>query len=164
MLTRRRRNPAERGLTFIELMVAMAVLVVLAQALVPLYTWNEKRLKEAQLKVALETMRNAIDLYNDYFQKGLITQDDVEQFGYPADLEEMVEGVELAELDPTSLETKTIQFLYEIPVDPFTGEREWGLRSYQDDFDSDNWGGENVWDVYSLSNLMALDGTYYNEW
>ena len=159
-----RRPASERGLTYIELIVCAAVLAILAQGLVPLYTWNEKRLKEKQLKMALQTLRDAVDKYNEYFQQGLIVQDDVEQFGFPADLEELVEGVEIAQMDATSLETKTIQFLFKIPADPFTGDTEWGMRSYQDDWDSSDWGGENVWDVYSQSTLRALDGTYYNEW
>jgi len=159
-----RRPAGERGLTYLELMVAATVLVILAQALIPLFTWNDKRLKEEQLRIALEIMRSAIDKYNEYFQQGLIVQDDVEQFGYPRDLDELVEGVELAQLDQTSLETKTIQFLHKIPVDPFTGTAEWGKRSYQDDWDSSDWGGENVWDVYSVSELRALDGTYYKDW
>ena len=78
------------------------------------------------------------------------------------DLESLVEGVDIG--DPESIESRTVTFLQRIPIDPFTEEAEWGLRSYQDDFDSKNWGGENVYDVYSLSELRALDGTYYKEW
>ena len=87
---------------------------------------------------------------------------DVEQMGYPKDLEELVEGVEIG--DPQSPESKTMKFLREIPEDPITGIAEWGYRSYQDDWDSTDWGGENVYDVYSLSDLRALDGSYYSEW
>ena len=113
---------------------------------------------------------DAIDQYNKYVQEGLIVPDDVEQCAspenprtcYPQTLEDLVEGVEVG--DPESLETETVIFLRRIPVDPFTGEAEWGLRSYQDDWDSKSWGGENIYDVYSLSPLKALDGTYYSEW
>jgi general secretion pathway protein G len=74
-----------------------------------------------------------------------------------------VEGVEIHSQDAT--ETKTMRFLRRIPVDPFTGEPEWGMRSYQDDWDGTSWGGENVYDVYSTSTVLALDGnTRYNEW
>ena len=59
---------------------------------------------------------------------------------------------------------KIVKFLQRIPVDPFTGEAEWGVRSYQDDWDADSWGGQNVFDVYSLSDLRALDDTYYKDW
>jgi general secretion pathway protein G len=64
--------------------------------------------------------------------------------------------------DPT--DPDTLKFLQRIPVDPFTGTAEWGLRSYQDDWDSRSWGGENIYDVYSLSDLQALDGTFYRDW
>jgi general secretion pathway protein G len=79
--------------------------------------------------------------------------------GYPAELEVLVEGVEvIGQID------KSVRFLRRIPVDPMTGEAEWGLRSFQDDFDSDSWGGENVFDVYSLSDGVGLDGVPYQEW
>ena len=77
--------------------------------------------------------------------------------GLPAD-----GGVEIS--DPESPESKKVAFLQRIPVDPMTGEAEWGKRSYQDDWDSDSWGGENVYDVYSLSEVRALDGSYYKDW
>jgi len=152
----------ERGLTYIELMVAVAVLAVLATAAIPLAHWDEKRRRERYLRGELENMRQAIDLYKKYADEGLIALHDVDQMGYPQSLEELVEGVEVG--DPQSTETQTIRFLQRIPVDPFTERAEWGLRSYQDDWDSTSWGGENVYDVYSLSTLRALDGTYYSAW
>ena len=51
-----------------------------------------------------------------------------------------------------------------IPIDPMTGDTEWGMRSYQDDVDSTSWGGENVFDVYSLSGGTGLNGVPYSEW
>lgn len=157
-----RTNRSARGLTYIELLVALTVLAVLATVAVPMTRWDEKRRREVQLRSALETMRTAIDQYKKYFDEGLVQQEDVLQMGYPKDLEELLEGVEVT--DPTSAERKVVKFLNRIPIDPFTEEAEWGLRSYQDDWDSESWGGENVWDVYSLSPLRALDGTYYREW
>ena len=107
-------------------------------------------------------MRTAIDQYKEMVDQGLIVQEDVEQLGYPLELEELVDGVEVG--DPQSPDGRVIKFLARIPIDPFTGEREWGLRSYQDDWDSESWGGENVYDVYSLSDGLALDRTYYSAW
>lgn len=156
------RRASQRGLTYIEMVVACMVLLVLAGAVVPLARWDQKRRNERVLKTNLETMRAAIDRYKQYSDEGLILQQDVEQFGYPLSLEELVDGVEIG--DPRQANSKTIQFLRRVPVDPFTGEAEWGQRSYQDDWDSDSWGGENVYDVYSLSDLRALDDTYYREW
>lgn len=161
MADRWRAHP-ERGLTYIELITAIAILLVLAAALVPLKHWDDKRRKEKELRAALETMRAAIDQYKKYADEGLIVQSDVEQMGYPRSLDELVEGVEVG--DPESAEAKEIRFLRRIPVNPFTGEAQWGLRSYQDDWDSTDWGGENVYDVYSLYDGKALDGTYYRDW
>jgi general secretion pathway protein G len=57
-----------------------------------------------------------------------------------------------------------VKFLRDIPIDPMTGSREWGLRSMQDENDSSSWGGENVWNVYSKSTGTGLDGTKYGTW
>ena len=156
------RTRSQRGLSYIEMLVAATVLLILASAAIPLARWDHKRRAEARLKVTLQTMRDAIDQYKKYADEGLIMLTDVEQMGYPTELEELVEGVEIG--DPQSPDSKTIQFLRRIPVDPVTGEADWGLRSYQDDWDADSWGGENVYDVYSLSIGVALDGSYYSEW
>ncbi len=150
------------GFSFVEMMAALVVLMVLASAAIPMTRWTEKRRLEAHLRVHLKSMRQAIDLYKKYSDEGLIIQTDVDQMGYPLTLEELVDGVEVG--DPQSPDSQTIQFLARIPIDPFTGEADWTLRSYQDDFDSTGWGGENVYDVYSSARLRALDGTYYSEW
>ena len=148
------------GLTYVEMLVAMTVLAVLAAVALPVARWDQKRRDEARLRITLRIMRDAIDKYKQYSDQGLIVQSDVEQLGYPRTLDELVEGVELG--DPA--QSEEIRFLPRIPVDPMTGEAEWGLRSYQDDWDSDTWGRENVYDVYSLSDRRALDGTYYRDW
>jgi general secretion pathway protein G len=165
-----RRRTGSLGFTYIELMAALVVIMVLAAAALPVYRWNEKRRRENHLRTHLSTMRAAIDQYNRYIQEGLIVPQDVSQCAsaenlrtcYPRSLDELVEGVEVG--DPESAETETVVFLQRIPVDPFTEEAKWGLRSYQDDWDSNSWGGENVYDVYSLSDRRALDGTYYRDW
>jgi general secretion pathway protein G len=155
-------NRKEGGFSYVEMMVAAAVVVVLASAVIPLYRWDEKRRREARLRLTLDNIRSAIDQYHKYVEEGLIIQQDVEQMGYPLDLQELVDGVEVT--DPQSPETTIVKFMSRIPVDPFTGEAEWGQRSYQDDFDATSWGGENVYDVYSLSTMRALDDSYYSEW
>jgi len=162
MMGRQARPACEWGFSYIEMLVTIALLAILATAVIPLSRWDDKRRREARLRVTLEQIRWAIDEYHRYVEEGLIIQNDVEQMGYPLTLEELVEGVEVN--DPQSPEVLIVKFLQRLPVDPLTEEAEWGLRSYQDDWDSGNWGGENIYDVYSLSPVRALDGTYYEEW
>jgi len=157
-----RPNRQARGATLLEMIVASALVMVLASGVFPLMHWNDKRMKENQLKIALATMRQAIDKYNEYAVEGLIIQEDVDQMFYPVDLEELVEGVEVG--DPQSPDAKEVRFLTRIPPNPFTGEPDWGMRSYQDDWDSTSWGGENLYDVFSDYQGKALDGSYYQEW
>lgn len=158
----RRRIGGQRGVTYIELLVAVSILLVVASAVIPLARWDEKRRREVELRGTLRMIRDAIDLYKRYSDEGLIVQKDVDQLGFPLDFDELVEGVEVG--DPDSPTKKMIPFLRGLPVDPITGEAEWGKRSYQDDWDSEGWGGENLYDVHSLSPGRALDGTYYRDW
>ena len=158
----RQDRRGERGFTFIEVLVTATVLAVLATAIVPIYRWDQKRRNERWLKADLEIMRSAIDAYKKLCDENRIRQSDVEQRCYPRDLEELLEGVEVTSTEAS--EANTVRFLRRIPKDPFTGEAEWGMRSYQDDWDSTSWGGENVYDVYSLYPGTALDGTSYSEW
>lgn len=148
----------ERGFTLTELVVACAVIGILAGITLPSVKYTRKRMKEIELRASLREMRSAIDEYKRYSDAGLITVD-LGTDGYPTELEVLVEGVEvIGQVD------KKIRFLRRIPVDPMTGEAEWGLRSYQDDPDSTSWGGENVFDVYSLSEGVGLDRTPYSQW
>jgi general secretion pathway protein G len=156
------RTQNQKGLSFIELIVAVSVLMVLAAAVIPLARWDEKRRREGELRANLEIMREAIDQYKKYSDQGLIVQTDVDQWGYPKSLDEMVDGVDVG--DPQSPERHKVKFLARVPVDPITGEAEWGIRSYQDDWDSESWGRQNVYDVYSLAPGRALDGTNYHDW
>jgi general secretion pathway protein G len=148
------------GLTYVELLVAMTVLAVLATVALPMARWDQKRRDEARLRTTLVILRAAIDKYKEFSDQGKIVPSDVEQLGYPRTLEELVDGVDLG--DPDNPEK--VRFLARIPIDPMTELAEWGLRSYQDDWDSDTWGRENVYDVYSLSDRRALDGSYYRDW
>lgn len=135
-----------------------SILVILAAMTVPVARYGVKRSKEADLRLALRTMRNAIDEHKRYSDAGLLPVE-LGTDGYPKDLETLVEGVELVgQID------STVRFLRRVPIDPMTEEPEWGLRSYQDEWDSDDWGGENVFDVYSLSNGIGLNGIPYSEW
>ena len=164
-MTRLRRVPWRRGddgYSFVELLVVSAILIILASAVAPLTTVTMQRQREVELRRSLREMRTAIDRYKDAVDLGVIGGTTVEagNAGYPPDLETLVNGVEVLNDE----EDRKMKFLRRIPVDPFTRSREWGLRSYQDDSDSSRWGGENVYDVYSRSNAIALDGSRYTEW
>jgi general secretion pathway protein G len=156
------RRQRQSGLTTVELLAALGIMLALVTVAIPLKRWDEKRRREEELRVDLRMMRNAIDLYKTYVDEGKIKQKDVDQKGYPIDLDELVDGVDVA--DPLTGLSHKVHFLQSIPVDPLTEEAEWGLRSYQDDWDATSWGRENVYDVYSLSLGKALDGTYYKDW
>lgn len=152
------RKKSESGFTIAEMVMVAAVLAILAAAVIPLVHTTSKRTKEAELRAALREMRYAIDEYKRYSDAGLLPVD-LGTDGYPAELEILVEGVDIVgQVD------KKARFLRRIPVDPMTGEAEWGLRSYQDEPDSTSWGGENVYDVYSLSRGVGLNGVPYEEW
>ncbi len=152
MMLRRHR---ERGLTLVELIVAIAILAILAGAAVPLARTTVRRSKERELRRDLWEMRDAIDRYKDAADRGAF-QIKVGTEGYPPDLETLVKGIDS--------NGKKLRFLRRIPVDPMTGNTEWGLRSMQDEPDSDSWGGQNVFDVYTKAQGTALDGTKYSEW
>ena len=156
------RRHGQSGLTTVELLAALGVMMALVSIAIPLKRWDEKRRREVELRMDLRMMREAIDQYKKLFDEGKIQQKDVDQRGFPLDLDELVDGVDVA--DPTKGTTRKVRFLQSIPVDPFTGEAEWGMRSYQDDWDGTSWGGENVWDVYCLFSGIALDGTPYSDW
>lgn len=145
----------ERGLTLVELIVTVAILAVLASAAVPLARFQVKRQKERELHYDLWMMRDAIDKYKDAADRGAF-QTKVDSQNYPPDLETLVNGVDI--------QGKKVKFLRRIPVDPMTGNTDWGLRSMQDDPKSDSFGGQSVFDVYSKSQGTALDGTKYSDW
>ncbi|MEN8165479.1 MAG: type II secretion system protein [Acidobacteriota bacterium] len=147
----------ERGFTLAELVMVAALLAILASMAMPVAKFTVKRRKEMELRLALRQMRTAIDEYKRLSDQGMIPVK-LGSEGYPPDLETLAEGVELV-----GQEIKR-KFLRKLPMDPMTRDEEWGLKSYQDELDSNSWGGENVWDVYSLSESIGLDGTEYKDW
>jgi general secretion pathway protein G len=154
-IQRGRSKRPESGFTLIELIVASAILVVLSTMAVPLARLTITREKERVLRTDLWEMRDAIDRYKDAADRGGF-QTKVDSQNYPPDLETLVKGVDV--------QGKKVRFLRKIPVDPMTGTTEWGLRSMQDDPDSDSWGGQSVFDVFTKSTGTGLDGTKYKDW
>jgi general secretion pathway protein G len=144
-----------RGFTLIELIVATAILVILTSLAIPMARVSIKRQKEHMLRDDLWDMRDAIDRYKDAADRGAF-QIKIGSQGYPPDLDTLVKGIDV--------NGKKLKFLRRIPIDPMTGKNEWGMRSMQDDPDSDSWDGDNVFDVYTKSQDTALDGTNYKDW
>ena len=145
----------QRGFTLIELIVATTILIILTGMAVPIVRISVQRERERELHQALWTLRDAIDRYKDAADRGAF-QTKVGSENYPPDLETLVKGEDV--------QGKKLKFLRKVPIDPMTGKNEWGMRSMQDDPDSDSWGEQNVFDVYTKSLGTALDGTKYREW
>ena len=152
------RSSRERGLTLLELTVAMTIVSILAVGILPLSEVSYRRAREIELRRALRVIRNALDEYKALADQGKIAVDPADS-GYPPDLESLVAGVPLTDVEGTRK-----KFLRRLPRDPMASGGEWGLRSYADDPDSSVWGGQDVYDVYSTSDREALDGTRYSSW
>jgi len=155
-LLARQRLAGQRGVTLLEMIIVITILLILMGAAVPVMKVTVKRQREVDLRRALWEMRSAIDRYKDAADKNAF-QVKLGTEGYPPDLDTLVNGVEIAG-------GKKLRFLRRIPVDPMTGNKDWGLRSMQDDPQSDSWGGQNVFDVYTKSQGTGLDGTKYKDW
>ena len=151
------------GLTLIELVIAMAILAILAATVIPLSEVTVTRTKELDLRRALREIRTALDEYKTDYDKAVAEKKifvTIGKSGYPEELEQLLGGNDWGGLYPFKK-----KYLRRIPKDPFDRYNDgWGLRAYIDDADSTVWGGDDVYDVYSQSDDIALDGTYYREW
>lgn len=194
LLRRKRAWGSVAGMTLLELILACAILAILSGAAVPLARMTVQRQKEAELHRALREMRNAIDRYKDDADKNLIqtavgsenyppdlqTLVDGVTVSIPAGAQPGVSAAAVATASAgsasqaagatasaSSAATATpnkVRYLRRIPIDPMTGQADWGMRSVQDDPDSQSWGGGNVFDVFSQSTATAIDGTHYQDW
>jgi general secretion pathway protein G len=156
------------GVSLIELIVTLTILSILASLVLPSVQMTSKRTKELELRRDLRTIRAAIDEFKKNADKpvgaGLPPPSGLGKSGCPTTLGQLVEGTDFGDVNGVKK-----KFLRRIPVDPFhpvmkDGAPEWGLRSYTDSPDSTNWGGEDVYDVYSKSEDTAIDGTKYKDW
>ena len=153
-----------RGFTLLELIVVVTILSVLTAASIPLIRNTVKRERETELRIALRQLRQAIDAYKRYndANPAAIPIEWKTQTGYPKELAILSEGFTPANVVGTS--ANKVKFLRRLPIDPMTGEAEWGMKSYKDEPDATSWGGEDVFDVYSVSDGTALNGTKYKDW
>lgn len=159
-----------QGFTLIELLIVVAIMAILATAALPLRELMVKREKEQELRVALRQIRTAIDAYKQAADEGKIAKK-ADESGYPPRLEELFMGVQ----DIKSTDKKIIYFLRRLPRDPMFTELDvagieitpaadtWGKRSYESPWDSPK-EGDDVYDVYSRSEAIGLNGIPYREW
>jgi len=154
----RQQIRSSRGLTLIELIIAFTILLVLSTLALPLARVQLKRDKERDLRRNLREIRTAIDRYKEAADRGLIRVE-VDTEGYPPDLQTLADGIKT-----TGAVDKTLKFLRRIPEDPMTNSTDWGVRSYQDEPGTSGGGGSNVFDVYTKSQGIAMDGTNYADW
>ncbi len=160
----RLQTPDSSGFTLLEIIIVITILSVLTAASVPLVRNSVKREREKELRLALRQLRQAIDAYKRLADQNpnAIPIEWKTDSRYPKELNLLVEGFIPANMVGTS--GNRIKFLRRMPIDPMTGEAEWGLKSYKDEPDATSWGGEDIFDVYSLSDGAALNGTKYKDW
>lgn len=154
----------KNGFTLIELVVTVAIIAVLATAALPLANLVSIRNKEQDLRTALRQLREAVDAYRLAVDEGRITRGALDS-GYPKTLESLVEGV----VDAKNPKKTKIYFLRRIPRDPMHADpsvpavETWGIRSYESPPDDPS-PGNDVFDVYSLSQGEGFNGVPYAQW
>ena len=166
----------EEGLTLLEILVTMTIVVILASVAMPLSKVSTKRVQEIELRQQLRTIRSAIDtfklewnrdgdvLIGPVCMKNKLTCKEVtSQYGYPKSLN-MLLGVKLTGEEATVRGTTVRRYLRVVPVDPLTDKPDWVLRCYKDQPKPSGWCGEDVYDVMTQSEAAALDGTKYQDW
>lgn len=155
------------GITLVELVATVAILGVLASVILPLSRMSAQRSREIELRRNLRIIRTALDDYKKSYDQAVQDKKiipSLNKSGYPETLQVLIDGQDFG-----GLYGYKRKFLRRIPVDPMNppppGEApRWGVRSYADRPDASNWGGEDVYDVYSLSEGVAIDGSRYKEW
>ncbi|WP_273432160.1 type II secretion system protein [Chitinibacter tainanensis] len=154
----------QSGFTLIELMVTLTILAVLATVALPLSQVAATRNREDELRRSLTQIRDAIDQYKLAVEAGKVNKS-LEDSGYPPTLDVLVDGVKDLK-DPGG---RKIYFLRRMPRDPFcdcpskNNAQTWGLRSYASPPDAPA-EGRDVYDVYSLSSNVGLNGVPYRDW
>jgi general secretion pathway protein G len=157
------RRAGERGVSLVELVCASAIILILASVTIPVANTMVKRKKEIELRQSLRTIREALDRFQADVQRypGIRTNllSAVNEEGYPEELEWLVEGVDVGDAAGTR-----IKYLRRIPRDPMTGMAEWGTRSSRDGPESLFSDGINIFDVFTTSDKVGLNGVPYAKW
>jgi general secretion pathway protein G len=157
-------------MTLLELVIVAGMILTLASVAMPLSKLTQKRSREMALRQTLRETRNAIDRFHDdwkndgpYCKNNQLSCKDrtfVSESGYPKRLSIMVEGVPLT----GRVSEKRRKYLRRIPVDPITGEADWQIRCYKDGPDALISCDDDVYDIASKSDAIAIDGTEYRSW
>lgn len=147
-----------KGFTFIELLIVVAILALLASVAMPLAEVTVQRNKEQDLRRSLREIREAIDSYKRAADEGTIEKL-ADKSGFPPTLAVLAEGV------ADKKTGQTIYFLRRVPRDPMGegADGAWGLRSYKSPPGAPA-EGDDVFDVYSRSADTGLNGVPYKDW
>lgn len=154
----------QRGFSYVEVLFTVAIVAVMATAVMPYMEKSLQRQQEQALRDGLRQIRTAIDAYKLAVEQGQIAVA-ADVSGYPPTLDVLVDGV----VDATDPAKSRLYFLRRLPRDPFFPDKElvasqsWGLRSYDSPPDAPR-PGNDVFDVFSRSNLVGLNGVPYREW
>lgn len=156
------------GLTLVELIMTLTIIAIMSAMVLPSARMISKRNKEIELKRNLRQIRNAIDDYKKIYDQAVIDkkiQNVVNKSGYPKNFDELIEGYDFGGAIPDKK-----KFLRRVPCDPLREdktvacEKSWGVRAYSDKECSDKLGGDDIYDVCSMSEETAIDGTKYKDW
>ncbi len=166
----------QEGVTLLELVVTLAIVMILASVAMPLSRVSAKRAHEIEFRQQLRMMRAAIDMFKlEWNRDGdtllgavciknkLTCKDITSPYGYPKSLDVLL-GVKLSSQEAAVRGTTTRRYLRKIPIDPLTGKADWLLRCYKDAPNPKSWCGDDVYDVLTQSEDTALDGTKYRDW
>jgi len=166
----------ESGVTLLELLVTLTIIMILASVALPLSRVSTKRAHEIELRQHLRIMRAAIDTFKIEWNRDgevligpvcvknkLSCKDVTSMYGYPKSLE-MLLGVKLTGEEATVRGTTIRRYLRSLPLDPMTGQANWQFRCYKDSPKASSWCGDDVYDVMTVSEETALDGTKYRDW
>jgi general secretion pathway protein G len=166
----------ESGVTLLELLITIAIIMILASVAMPMSKMVGKRTREIELRQELRKVRTAIDDFQVEWnrdgareigplcQKNRLACKEVTGIsGYPKSLDVLLK-VALTGEEAAAAGKTVRRYLRKIPVDPITGKADWRLRCYSDPPDADSWCGEDVYDLSSSSRDVALDGTKFRDW